>query len=103
MKEAIKFWIDYLPEKPHIAVLGDMLELGDEAEALHLEINKQLKELTNIKVYTIGHLTKLLKSNVHYSTVDEFINSEYLAELKQGVILFKGSHGIHLEKILECF
>ena len=102
MKEAIKFWIDFKPELPHYAVLGDMLELGDEAETLHLEIKNLLKNLTNIKVYTVGELSKLLNSNVHYATVDDFIKSEYISELKSGVILLKGSHGIHLEKILEC-
>jgi len=100
-KEAICFWVDYASELKHIAVLGDMLELGNKAEELHLEIKNILKNLTNIKVYTVGKLTRLYESDGHYSTVGEFLKSSHIAELKEGVILLKGSHGIHLEKILE--
>ncbi len=102
MKEAIKFWADFKPELSHIAVLGDMLELGNEGEKLHLEIKELLTTLPDIKVYTVGKLSKLLNSNLHFVRVEELINSEHFSELKEGVILLKGSHGIHLEKIVEC-
>lgn len=102
MKEAIRFWANYKPEMKHFAILGDMLELGDEAEKLHLELKSDLNDLTNITVYTVGKLTKLIDGNFHFSTVDELINSDKIDELKEGLILLKGSHGIHLEKMLEC-
>lgn len=101
MQAAIKFWSQYKPEMTHIAILGDMLELGDKSAELHLEIKDILNNLTNIKVYTVGKMTELLESQEHFSTVTEFIDSPHLKELKEGLILLKGSHGIHLEKILE--
>jgi len=100
-REAIKFWAGFNPDKKHVAVLGDMLELGSRAEELHLEIKKILKDLTNIKVYTVGELSRLYEGEIHYSSVDDFLKSTNINELKEGVILLKGSHGIHLEKILE--
>lgn len=99
--ESIKFWSELRPELEHIAVLGDMLELGETAEELHLDIKKILKKLTNIKVYTVGKLSQVYDSDCHFATVDAFIDSTYMTELSEGVILLKGSHGIHLEKILE--
>ena len=100
-EESIKFWSQFRPDLEHVAVLGDMLELGDKAVELHLEIKNILKELTNIKVHTVGKLTKLYESDCHYATVEDFLKSSSFKELNTGVILIKGSHGIHLEKILE--
>ncbi len=100
-KAAIEFWINYLPEKEHIAILGDMLELGKQEDYLHNEIKKILKKLTNIKIYTVGKLSKLYDGNAHFENINDFLKSRIFKELPDGVVLIKGSHGIHLEKILE--
>lgn len=99
--EAIKFWLEYDKAKPHLAILGDMLELGETAEKLHLEIGKLLESASTTKVYTIGTLAKLYGGDKHFAKVEEFISSNLIDKFKDGVILLKGSHGIHLEKILE--
>ncbi len=101
MKAAIDFWANYQPHMPHIAILGDMLELGEKESKLHSEIKNMLKDLTNIKVYTVGKLAKLYEGHAHFASVSDLINSEIIKELSKGVILIKGSHGIHLEKLLE--
>jgi len=99
--EAIKFWLEYDKDKPHLAILGDMLELGETAEKHHLEIGKLLESASATKVYTIGALAKLYDGDKHFTKVEEFISSNLIDKFKNGVILLKGSHGIHLEKILE--
>lgn len=99
--EAIKFWLDYDKTKPHLAILGDMLELGETAQVHHLEIGKLLNSASNTTVYTVGELAKLYGGDRHFAKVSDLISSNLLAEFENGVILIKGSHGIHLEKILE--
>lgn len=99
--KAIKFWLEYDKSKPHLAILGDMLELGETAEAHHLEIGKLLSSAPDIKVYTIGTLAKFYGGDKHFAKVEEFITSKLIEDFKDGVILLKGSHGIHLERILE--
>ncbi len=100
-KAAIDFWINYLAERKHIAVLGDMLELGENEEKLHLDVKNKLEKLTNIRLYTVGKLTKLYNGQAHFDKIEDLIKSDIISELSEGVILIKGSHGIHLEKILE--
>ena len=105
MKVAIDHWQKTEPELPHIAILGDMLELGDQAEQYHHEIALYLKdtlaEFINVtQIITVGTLAKLICSDYHFSSVEELLSSELLSTIaKNAVILLKASHGIHLEKI----
>jgi len=101
MQAALEFWRDYHPELPHLAILGDMLELGETAGMNHNMVGAMLAEIPHQGLYTVGNYARAYHQDVsrHYSTVDELL--QQLPEFpKQSVILIKASHGIHLEKLL---
>ena len=96
-----------------IAVLGDMLELGPRSAVLHAGLADCLDPQVINEVYLFGtemkHLAEALKSsydpeNLHYYTQDEM--QHMIADLKNDIkpndiVVLKGSHGMHLEKVVE--
>lgn len=85
-----------------MAILGDMLELGNESASLHKEVIDQLEKMNLTNIILCGKQFCALKSPFTcFPTVD--LLNEYLQEKNfQGYhILIKGSHGIHLEKVIE--
>ncbi|MBK7214866.1 MAG: UDP-N-acetylmuramoyl-tripeptide--D-alanyl-D-alanine ligase [Bacteroidales bacterium] len=88
--------------EPKMAILGDMLELGDESQEEHIAIIRLLKELGFVHVVLVG--PEFVKANGDFTV---FPDSEaaklWIAERKpEGfTILIKGSRGIRMEKILE--
>ena len=96
-----------------IAVLGDMLELGDCAPAEHYRIGRIAAEKADM-VFAYGPngkrvLNGTLTSGMPESKARAFEDRDALIEaLKRAakpgdVLLFKGSRGMHMEKILEGF
>ena len=83
-----------------LAILGDMLELGDQSEAEHQLICDYLSE-KNIPSFLVGQCYFNAKSNF-----DKFENtSDLITQLKElslngYIILLKGSRGIKLEEII---
>ncbi|NQV19524.1 MAG: UDP-N-acetylmuramoyl-L-alanyl-D-glutamate--2,6-diaminopimelate ligase [Armatimonadetes bacterium] len=102
MKAAIDFWDKYEPEKPHIAILGDMLELGLLTEKLHKDICEQMKNRKEKHVISVGNWSQNFNADIHFSTVEKLISSGIYTKFPQNcVILLKASHSISLEKILK--
>ena len=113
--ESMAAALNVLGNRPgrHIAVLGDMLELGDRAPAEHYKIGRIAAEKADM-VFTFGpHAGRVLDGTITGGMAENmgraFESREELAAalrraVKPGdVILFKGSHGMHLEKVLEAF
>ncbi len=97
----------------HIAVLGDMLELGDCAHAEHYKVGRIAAEKADL-VFAFGpHAARVMDGTVtggmDESKAKAFSDRMEMAKaLKRAarpgdVILFKGSHGMHLEQVLEAF
>ena len=97
----------------HIAVLGDMLELGDCAQAEHYKVGRIAAEKADM-VFAYGPNSKrvvdgTITGGMSMSMGRAYTDREELTwALKRAakpgdVILFKGSHGMHLELILEDF
>jgi len=102
MLAAIDFWNDFEEGKNHIAILGDMLELGSLTEKLHKKIWNSLKNIQNKFVVSVGKFSRFYQADLHFENVEELMNSEIFASFpKDSVILIKASHGIHLEKIIK--
>lgn len=94
-----------------IAVLGDMLELGDKTDALHLEMGAMVPEMNFDMLLTVGEKAKLyvkgakskgMKAAHHFDSVQDLIVklSEVVAE--GDVLLVKGSRGMHMEQVVEA-
>ena len=96
-----------------IAVLGDMLELGDCAQAEHYKVGRIAAEKADL-VFAYGPLAARVKDGTVTGGMSEtrgraFLDADALVKaLKQAakpgdVLLFKASRGMHLEKILDAF
>ncbi|MBR3949251.1 MAG: UDP-N-acetylmuramoyl-tripeptide--D-alanyl-D-alanine ligase [Oscillospiraceae bacterium] len=96
-----------------IAVLGDMLELGDCAQAEHYKVGRIAAEKADI-VFAFGpHAGRVMDGTITGGMAENLCRvfddrQAMAAALKRtakpgDVILFKGSHGMHLEQVLEAF
>ena len=113
--ESMAAALNVLGNRPgrHIAVLGDMLELGDCAQAEHYKIGRIAAEKADM-VFAYGpHAGRVLDGTITggmpenmgraFDSREDLITALRRAVKPGDVILFKGSHGMHLEKVLEAF
>lgn len=104
-----------LGKKPgrRIAVLGDMLELGDCAWAEHFKVGRIAKENADLVLaygphgprVVSGALTGgIVPANARSFETHEEMSAHLKNIAKPGdVLLFKGSRGMHMEKVLNAF
>ena len=104
-----------LGKKPgrRIAVLGDMLELGDCAWAEHYRIGRIARENAdlvlaygpnNMRVVSGAMTGGMSAANARGFDSHEEMAAHLKRVAKPGdVLLFKGSRGMHMEKVLEAF
>lgn len=89
---------------PYFLILGDMLELGEQALKEHISILLQTKKHPIEAVFLVGPIFKKAAQNFPYFTFsdsDELCRYFVENPLKTGTVLIKGSRGIHLEKVLD--
>jgi UDP-N-acetylmuramoyl-tripeptide--D-alanyl-D-alanine ligase len=90
------------PAGPKAVILGDMRELGADSAALHAEIVRQLRAFAFERVLLCGeYFTAAGEPYRCFPDVEAL--SAYLAArpLRGYCILVKGSHGMHLERVIE--
>ena len=96
-----------------IAVLGDMLELGDCAQAEHYKVGRIAAEKADL-VFAYGpHAGRVIDGTITggmsenmgraFDSREEMTQALVRAAKPGDVILFKASHGMHLELVLEAF
>ena len=96
-----------------IAVLGDMLELGDAAWAEHYKIGRIAAEKADM-VFAYGpHASRVIGGTITggmpetmgraFEDADELVQALKHDAKPGDVLLFKASRGMHLEKVLEGF
>jgi len=89
-----------------IAVLADMLELGEQSEREHTRVGAEIARLGIDYVLTFGKHARFIyeecgnKQAVHYDQKN--VLAEYLAELITAgdAVLVKGSRGMHMEDVV---
>jgi len=95
-----------------IAVLGDMLELGEHALAAHMEVGRAVRENGIDMLVVVGQLAKLISrgaidAGMPISSVMEFDDSwraarELPEKLRErDVALVKGSRAMKMERVVE--
>ena len=111
-KEVLHFFADTPTQGKRIAVLGDMLQLGEAAPALHSSLMENLNPDKIAPVYLVGEEIKALEEALlpiypagtvkRYAIDDpESLLKDLLADLTpDDTIMLKGSHGVHLENIV---
>ena len=113
--ESMAAALNVLGNRPgrHLAVLGEMLELGDCAQAEHYKIGRIAAEKADM-VFAYGpHAGRVLDGTITGGMPEPMGRAfddpmEMAAALKRSakpgdVILFKASRGMHLEKVLKAF
>ncbi len=112
--EAARSMIDVLlrePAKRRIAVLGEMLELGQWAETLHRELGRYAAEqgvdvLIGIRGASRWMVEESIEAGLGTCAAFFFEDAESAGEFLRGFVepgdalLFKGSRGTHVEKAL---
>ena len=90
-----------------IAVIGDMLELGDTSAVEHEIIGRYIQQVPIDGVCTYGEMSRLCCRNAgarclgHFESMDE-LNAFLADRVKAGdAVLFKGSRGMKLELAAE--
>ena len=83
-----------------MAILGDMLELGETEHVEHQKIVDYMHE-NNLKGILVGALFNNTKTNFpKFRDTEELVNVIDKMNLTNHVILLKGSRGIKLEQII---
>ena len=105
--DSMKAAITYLKEienKRKIAILGDMLELGDYSRELHKKVGKEVDSNIDILI-TIGKDAKYIakeskaKQIIECDNIEEAIEKIKKIETKDDAILLKASNGMKLFEI----
>ncbi len=104
---AIDYLMAFTGSGRKILVLGDMLELGVASTKQHEKLGSKCSEANLDAVFTIGKETMSTQSvingvpiNLHYNNSDDLISS-LKSQLKDNdKVLFKGSSGMKMEKII---
>ena len=85
-----------------VLFLGDMFELGEDAQKEHQYINDLVLELGFDHVYLVGeHFCQVTTSFDQFASFDALLEASDLKTLQKSHILIKGSRGMAMERILE--
>jgi len=105
--EALRvFWEAGQEFSPRVVVLGDMLELGPEAERWHEAVGRQAGQVAHL-VIAVGDKAGVVAEAARrsgartraYSTVEELLSE---LEIPEGAaVLVKGSRALALERVVE--
>ena len=112
-KQVLKTLAEMPVQGRRIAVLGDMLELGEAAPRLHASLAEQINPAQIQEVYLVGAEMAYLQAKlqeqgypaaaIHYYQADQL--DQLIAALEADLhpadmVLLKASHGLHLEQVL---
>lgn len=110
VQEALALFQRFPNNGPKIIVLGDMLELGEDAVSSHQQIGEVVATLNPDALVTVGPLGKiiaetagrhgLVSTRVHSFDSSEVAGGWLIQNLQpNSLVLIKGSQGVRMEKI----
>lgn len=113
--ESVKAAIDTLDSlsgsKRKLLIIGDMVDMGEEAASLHEQIGMYLIEKNIDAIYGVGSLTEKViqtvkqyapdKKAIHFSSETHLTTAILEYAKKPSILLFKASRVIHLEDIVD--
>ncbi|WP_320173090.1 UDP-N-acetylmuramoyl-tripeptide--D-alanyl-D-alanine ligase [Maridesulfovibrio sp.] len=103
MSRAIETAKRIADDRPLVLVLGDMLELGEEAGCAHCDLGSKIAETRPEATFYHGKHYSEVASQTNGSTLVpvkqpiEFLNGIHELGLSDAVVLFKGSRSCHME------
>ena len=96
-----------------IAVLGDMLELGNRSSAEHYRIGRIAAQKADLLLTYGAHSVRTVtgaitggmspKNAEHFDTHEDLVRMLKMRAGEADVILFKGSRGMKMERVLQMF
>jgi UDP-N-acetylmuramoyl-tripeptide--D-alanyl-D-alanine ligase len=100
-----------LPAARKVAVVGDMLEIGEFAMREHEKIGALAEKCADVLV-TVGPRAKFIadaalragmdrKNVLSFDVAEDAVNPVHDLIRKGDLVLVKGSHAMHLERIVE--
>lgn len=113
MKSGIEVLVAIQDANRRIAVLADVLELGDISYQCHYEVGEYIAHKEIDLVVTVGKWSRAIKeaidkSNKQIQTVSFDNNEEAIAFLEENlkekdIVLLKGSRGMKIDEIVKAF
>lgn len=88
-------------------VLGDMFELGDDAQRMHAEVGDAIREAGVDRLFAHGDLSRHAAADfgdgaAWYQSLDTLV-ADVSGQLEPGVnVLVKGSRGMRMERVVEA-
>lgn len=105
---SVRAAIDVLAAQPgrRIMVLGDMGELGDEAEGMHADIGRYAREKGIETFWTLGVMTRATveafgADGVNFGDVDALVSALQEKADSDLTVLVKGSRFMRMERVVE--
>lgn len=102
--ESVKAAIDIVNHtayKTKIAVIGDMLELGELSRKSHEDVGRCLEQSSFDHVLLFGEETKAIACGRHFETIESLQEAVKDCFTEDALLLLKGSRGMRLERVLE--
>ncbi|HWC51183.1 MAG TPA: UDP-N-acetylmuramoyl-tripeptide--D-alanyl-D-alanine ligase [Nitrospira sp.] len=112
MKAALQLLAEWTPARERVAVLGDMLELGREAQQMHRDVGRFAAELPLSRLFVCGELGREIAAGAKQGgmppqaiveTADAAAAADLLKKsVRRGdVVLVKASRGMRMEQIVQ--
>ena len=99
MKAALESFVEMEAESK-IAILGDMLELGEVSNKEHQIVTDYLAENSVTAILVGNEMMKAKTKLPQFKSAADLIASGILNELPKSLVLLKGSRGIKLEQLI---
>lgn len=101
---------DQVPGDNRIAVLGDMLELGETSPSLHEQLGLDCAKFKLDKVFCLGEMAAYIAKGAktagirdvrHFDKREDLLSALLDESTSEATVLFKGSRGMKLDEILD--